>query len=345
MCIHLKRISIHLIKGLPLSSRLSKKYMRNHTFRMSFSKLFSFSKPLQGFANEFTVKDPTAYDFLWTIKSFSKFVGDTEGKQRSGKFNSKGYSWKLVLYPNGNIVNGQISLYLELCIVSSHLLEAMFKVSYELFLFDQNTEGTLSKKGENLCQLYDEIGFRSMIDLKMFRDSSNGYLMNDSCMFGVKILQIVPMQTPTECLYPMEKINHEFSWKIENFSKLDTKISHEKKFTAGGNLWSISIRQKGYQKTDIEVKDDYLSLHMNYNGSIHDQSTTKISIEFSLSIIDQIKGKHMKRTSTAVLKRSEPGWGWDAFITLKEFNDQALGFVVNDSCIIVAQFFVLALVK
>ncbi|KAK8960385.1 hypothetical protein KSP40_PGU004296 [Platanthera guangdongensis] len=319
--------------------------MKNHTLRMPFSKLFSSSKTLQGFENEFTFKDPTAYDFLWTIKSFSKFDGDNEGKQSSGIFKSKGYSWTLVIYPNGNIVNGQISLYLVLCIASSHLLVAMYKVSYELFLFDQNTGGTLSKKGENLCQPYDEIGFRSMIDLKMFTDSSNGYLMNDSCMFGVKIIKIIPMQTPTECLYPVEKINHEFSWKIENFSKLDTKISHEKKFTAGDNLWSIKIYVEGDQKTVVKVKDDNLSLRMNYNGSIHDPSAMKISAKFSLSIIDQIKGNHMKRTYSGVFECSKPGWGWDDFIPLKDLNDRALGFIVNDSCIIVAQFVVLALVK
>ncbi|KAK8923694.1 hypothetical protein KSP39_PZI019136 [Platanthera zijinensis] len=76
-----------------------------------------------------------------------------------------------------------------------------------------------------------------MVDLKTFRDSSHGYLVNDSCMFGVKILQIIPMQTPTEYLHPMDKISHEFSWKIENFSKLDKNICHEKKFTAGDYLW------------------------------------------------------------------------------------------------------------
>ncbi|KAK8960280.1 hypothetical protein KSP40_PGU019835 [Platanthera guangdongensis] len=92
--------------------------------------------------------------------------------------------------------------------------------------------------GENFGQVQDEMGFRSMIDLKTFRDSSNGYLVKDSCMFGVKIFQMVPIQTPTECMHPVEKVSHDYSWKIENFSKLDKKTSHEKKFTAGDYLWS-----------------------------------------------------------------------------------------------------------
>ncbi|KAK8943861.1 hypothetical protein KSP40_PGU002420 [Platanthera guangdongensis] len=263
---------------------------------MSFSKLFSSAKPLRGFANEFTVKDSIAYDYLWKIKSFSKFVGDKECKQSSEIFKSKGYSWNLIICPNGNIVNGQISLYLVLFKASSHLSKAVFKVSYELFLFDQNTGGKLSKKGENLGQIHDEMGFRSMIDMKTFIDSSNGYLLKDSCMFGVKILKIVPMRARTECLHLMEKISHEFSWKIENFSKLDKKFYLKKKFTAGDYLWSIIIFPKGVPESFLKVNDDNVSLYMIYNGSIHDTSTTKISVEFSLSIIDQIEGNHKKRT-------------------------------------------------
>ncbi|KAK8960908.1 hypothetical protein KSP40_PGU005673 [Platanthera guangdongensis] len=92
------------------------------------------------------------------------------------------------------------------------------------------------------------------------------------------------MRTPTECLHPMVKISHEFSWKIENFSKLDDKICHQKKFTAGD------------QGNNMKVKDDNVSLYMNYNGSFHDTSAMKISVELSLSIIDQIEGNHNKRT-------------------------------------------------
>lgn len=271
----------------------------------------------KGLASEFTVKDSSAYDFLWTIKSFSKVTVDNDSRLASGRFESNGYSWKLVLYPNGNIVNGQISLYLMLSRAASHPTEAVFKVSYELFLFDQNTGSTISEKGENLGQVQDEMGFRSMIGLKTFKDTSNGYLVKDSCMFGVKILQIVPIQTPTECMHPVEKVSHDYTWKIENFSKLDKKISHEKKFTAGDYLWSILIHPEGDQKSDIKVKGSNVSLYMYYHGSIQDTSAMKVSAEFTLSIIDQIEGNHKKKTYTEVFKCGHPGWGRKDFIDRK----------------------------
>ncbi|KAK8960278.1 hypothetical protein KSP40_PGU019837 [Platanthera guangdongensis] len=83
---------------------------------------------------------------------------------------------------------------------------------------------------------------------------------------------------------------------------------------------------------------------MYYHGSIHDTSAMNVSVEFSLSIIDQIEGNHKKRTYTEVFKCSPPGRGWKDCIPLKDFNDAALGFIVNDTCIIVARVAVLALV-
>ncbi|KAL0927911.1 hypothetical protein M5K25_002134 [Dendrobium thyrsiflorum] len=294
---------------------------------------------------DFTVKDSSAYDFLWTIKSFSKLPTGNESKQTSGRFEAKGYSWKLTLYPNGNIVNGQISLYLMLSRAASHPTEAVFKVSYELFLFNQKTGSTLSQKGENLVQVQDEMGFRNLIDLKSFKESSNGYLPNESCMFGVKIFQVIPIQTNTECLQPVEKISHEHTWRIENFSKIDKKKSHERKFTAGDYLWSIVIHPEGDHKSDIKVKEKNVSLYLYYNGSIYDGSSTKVSAEFSLTIIDQIGGNHKKKTYTEVFKCAHPGWGRKDFISHKDFNDPTLGFIVNDTCIIEAKVAVLALVK
>ncbi|KAK8946691.1 hypothetical protein KSP39_PZI006774 [Platanthera zijinensis] len=329
------------------SSRKAKQYSNRYAYAPTPLKGSGDAKKGEstGLPSEFTVKDSSAYDFLWTIKSFSKVTGDNDSRLASGRFESKGYSWKLILYPNGNIVNGQISLYLMLSRAASHPIEAVFKVSYELFLFDQNTGSTLSEKGENLGQVQDEMGFRSMIDLKTFRDSSNGYLVKDSCMFGVKILQMVPIQTPTECMHPVEKVSHDYSWKIENFSKLDKKTSHEKKFTAGDYLWSILIHPEGDQKSDIKVKGSNVSLYMYYHGSINDTSAMKVSAEFTLSIIDQIEGNHKKKTYTEVFKCAHPGWGRKDFIPLKDFNDPALGFIFNDTCIIEAKVTVLALVK
>ncbi|KAG0503086.1 hypothetical protein HPP92_003158 [Vanilla planifolia] len=296
-------------------------------------------------SDDFNVKDSSAYDFLWTIKSFSKLSASSESKLLTGRFDAKGFLWKMVFYPNGNIVNGQISLYLMLSKAASHPTETVFKISYELFLFDQNTGTTLSHKGENFAQVEDELGLRSFLDLKTFKDSEKGYLVNDSCVLGVKILHVVPIQTPTECLHPVEKVNHEYTWKIENFSKLDKKAVHEKKFTAGDYLWCIAFYPEGDSKSDAKVKGNNVSLYLAYFGPITDTSARKVSAEFTLCIIDQIGGNHKKKTYTEVFKSCHPGWGRKDFILLEDFHDPERGFIVNDTCIIEAKVAVIALVK
>ncbi|KAK8960578.1 hypothetical protein KSP40_PGU008257 [Platanthera guangdongensis] len=218
---------------------------------------------------------------------------------------------------------------------SSYSYESVFKISYELFIFDQNTGDTLSKKGENFGEVMDEMGFRSMIDLKTFKDPLNGYLVKNTCMFSVKILQHVFIQTPIECVRPMELVSHEYSWKIENFSKMDNKTCHYKKFTAGDYLWSLRI---------FQGKDQNVALYMHYHGSIHDPSVGKVSVEFTLSIVDQIDGNHNQMTYNGVLKSDGYGRGND-HISLKYFNDPAQGFIVNETCIIEAKIIVHALVE
>ncbi|KAG0496713.1 hypothetical protein HPP92_001404 [Vanilla planifolia] len=296
-----------------------------------------------GIIEDLSVKDASTYDFLWTIKSLSKLATSNE-KYVSGRFEAKGITWKLVFYPNGNIVNGQVSLYLMLSKAASYPAKTEFKVSYELFLFDQNTGSTLSHKGDNVLQAQDKIGLRGFVDNKTFKDSSKGYVVKDSCMFGVKIFHVVPIQTATECLHPVEKIKHEYTWKIENFSKLDKKTSHEKKFTGGDYIWSIFVYPEGDLKSDEENKGEYLSLFLQYHGTVLDTPASKVSAEFNLSIIDQIGGNHKKINSTEVFKCCNPGWGW-SFISLDEFYDPKHGFIVNDTCIIEAKVAVLAVVK
>ncbi|PKA61745.1 Ubiquitin carboxyl-terminal hydrolase 13 [Apostasia shenzhenica] len=255
------------------------------------------AKAFGGFEGELNVKDASAYDFLWTIKSFTLLTENSKSKQSSGRFGAKGYTWKLICYPNGNLSKNHISLYVMLAKAPEQQSEAVFKVSFQLFLFDKTSGSTFSRKGESHAQAYDEIGFRNFMDLKVFRNPSKGYLVNNSCMFGVKILQVTPIKTTTECLHPVKEITHEYSCKIDSFSKLDKTTSTDKKFTAGdyicskeldqllGLIKSIHIHPDGDQTSDAKGK--HLSLYLYYYGSVSDVSATKVSAEFTLTIIDQ----------------------------------------------------------
>lgn len=177
-----------------------------------------------------------------------------------------------------NMVNGQISLFLKLKKKVSDPIEALFQVSFELVLLNIYIERSISKKGEHLGICNDEMGFRNFIDLKKFKNSCKGYLINDVCMFGVKILHIVPIKTPIECLNPVEKVTSDCKKK----KKLRAREYHR---------WLISIYPKG-----IKENAERVSLCLRYHDSIHNTPSMKVETEWTTSKIDQIEGKHRKTT-------------------------------------------------
>lgn len=81
-----------------------------------------------------------------------------------------------------------------------------------------------------------EWGFDKFIHHKAFSDAVNGYLVDDSCVFGAEVF--VSKETSkgkAECLSMIkEAITCKHTWKVENFSKPD-QISQESKTFNGGN--------------------------------------------------------------------------------------------------------------
>jgi hypothetical protein len=85
-----------------------------------------------------------------------------------------------------------------------------------------------------------EHGFTKFISLGTFKEPSNGYLLNDSCVFGAEIFVIRNTNKGDRLLLVQEPAHRFHTWKIHNFSKLDKKIfSHQ--FSAGGRKWYVHI--------------------------------------------------------------------------------------------------------
>lgn len=87
-----------------------------------------------------------------------------------------------------------------------------------------------------------EIGFDRLISLDTFNAATNGYLIDDSCVFGVEVHEI-KNTGKGEIIkifdYPQE---FTFDWKISEFSKVHKeKVHHQKlvseEFTCGESKW------------------------------------------------------------------------------------------------------------
>lgn len=81
-----------------------------------------------------------------------------------------------------------------------------------------------------------EWGIPKFLPHKTFKEASNGYLVDDKCVFGAEIF-VIKRQGIGECL-SMVKSNDAFNrvWKIHNFFNVEVDWFSEE-FTVGDHKW------------------------------------------------------------------------------------------------------------
>lgn len=171
---------------------------------------------------------------------------------------------KLCLYPNGNKEKGvkdHISLYLETTNAGS--LPSGWEViaDMKVYLLTQNKKKYVTIEGMPLSimanlvatlhvkfctvvrhfhALKTERGFSRLIPLATFNDPSNGYLIDDTCVFGVDV-SVVNNTPKGECLSMVnDPIPFKHTWRIADFSQL-TEYVHSHVFEVGGYKWYINM--------------------------------------------------------------------------------------------------------
>ena len=84
-------------------------------------------------------------------------------------------------------------------------------------------------------------GFPQLLALGTFKDPSNGYLVDDSCVFGAEILVIKhtgKWESLSMIKSPCIISTSTFTWEIENFSNIE-EFSLSKTFTVGQREWYV----------------------------------------------------------------------------------------------------------
>ncbi|XP_042046218.1 ubiquitin C-terminal hydrolase 12-like isoform X1 [Salvia splendens] len=121
-----------------------------------------------------------------------------------------------------------------------------------------------------------------------------------------------------------------FTWKIENFSKVNTKKQYSEVFLVGGYKWRILTFPKGNNV-------DHLSMYLDVADSSALPYGWSRYAQFSLSVINQIHSKFTIRKDTQHQFNSrESDWGFTSFMPLSDLYDPGRGYLVNDICIIEA---------
>jgi hypothetical protein len=174
-------------------------------------------------------------------------------KYESDEFQAGGYKWRLILYPNGdNARNGSnyISLYLSISDTQNLPLGWEVEADFSLFVYNSLSRKYKSYKLASTT-LFDwlkmDSGFSQLIPLDVFKETANGYLFGDACVFGAEIYVFGSSVAKRQTLSLMKKtdINKNqiigiFTWTDGNFSTVNEVSLLSEKFTIGDLKCGIS---------------------------------------------------------------------------------------------------------
>ncbi|KAL7206347.1 hypothetical protein ACSBR2_019122 [Camellia fascicularis] len=293
-----------------------------------------------------SLRDVSPAHYTLKMESFSLFLNSKIENYESGVFGAGGYKWKLSLYPKGNMkrdVNGHISLYLAIADTKTLPLGWEVNVKFKLFVFDhirdkylaiQDFEGKIKR----FHRMKTEWGFDKLLSLDSFTDASNGYLLDDCCMFGAEVFVINYYGKGESVSMLKDAVNNGYIWKISKFSAMDEEFlitwkinnfsANEKetlyseKVVLGENLWGFWFFPKRKM----------LSLYLLVSGWETLPSARRLSAEFKLRIRDQLNGNHFEsQVLTTSYSSSDTFEGRYEFLAQNDLNDASKGFILNDA--------------
>uniref|UniRef100_A0ACD5TZB7 Uncharacterized protein n=1 Tax=Avena sativa TaxID=4498 RepID=A0ACD5TZB7_AVESA len=286
--------------------------------------------------------------FKWRVENFSSLVGKGEGWTTSRMFEISGFRWYLKLNPRdikSGDENEYISLRLALSIESVRpymVLGATFK----FWIYDQ-------LHGKRHEQHQVSHGFQSasrcsgtpcIVSLAALTDKSAGFLVNNTCVFGVELIKAVAAKANfvSEVLF-VQKIKNicsgpqVYTWNIEDFFALKSR-SNSPDFELCGHKWFITI-DPSYEN------GNYISLFMSMKVPDTLERNSANLVEFSICIKNQEAGDSKREKVRCEFSKNSPRWGFNRFISLEEFKDSSNGYLVKTKCCIEAQVAVIGTSK
>ncbi|KAL8048886.1 hypothetical protein ABFX02_07G096300 [Erythranthe guttata] len=274
-----------------------------------------------------TREAPPAH-FMFKIESFSMSELCGIDKFETAEFAAGEYNWRLIIYPNGdNIVgkdSGYVSVYLAMADKSS--LPVDVNAIFSIFLYNHISGKYLNSLGRTrrFRGMKSRWGFSKFISKESLKDPSNGYVVDDNCVFGAEVF-VVKREAVTQCFsLKYADIPYKRDWKIPNFSKLEEHWRSEE-FTAGGQKWNILLYPNGIQSG----AGSHVSLYLQRLGS------ERVQVSYSICIKNQVSDQHIKKSETDRLFITiDNAWGWSKFMEIATMIDPEKGFIVNDSCLI-----------
>ncbi|XP_027183332.1 uncharacterized protein LOC113781574 [Coffea eugenioides] len=296
------------------------------------------------------LRDKPPAHYILQIDSFSlllKILEKSDAKSYdSMTFEACGYKWKLSLYPNGDQkrnAKGFISLYLRIEETNALPVGWEINLNCTFFVLDQIQEKYLTiqdvcGKFRHLYALKKDTGLPRLMQLDVFKDEENGYLVQDKCVFGVEVSVNSYKGRGEYLAMPVKPSSATYTWKIVDYSKSDEPRLSDA-FTRQDFKWRLIMLLPRGTKRD-EAK--YLSLYLN---SLDSKITLSVYAEFKLRVKHQQNGKDIEQTADHLFTSMQSYRGFGAFQSLNDIADTSKGFLVNDTLIVELEFVRISSVK
>ncbi|XP_065871254.1 uncharacterized protein [Euphorbia lathyris] len=297
-------------------------------------------------------RDLRPVHYLFKIENFSLLSNVKVDKYESPDFELGGYNWRLCVYPEGKKKvneNKHISLYLVVSKSNSFTLHKEVNVYFKLFVYNQILDKYLTvqdAKGRvsRFSGTKTERGFDQVLPLNVFNDASNGYLIDDCCIFGAEVFVLAPINKGVCVSLVKELVNNStYTWNVQiqnsaGVVKQESCISEV--FVIGGYKWTLLL----YPNGNSSQKGKSLSLFLQMHEAL--THGHKLSVEFVVRVKDQLHGKHHEKTTTNQFYGSIGDWGFSDLIPLSKLNDKLNdGYLIKGGIILEVQFSLMILTK
>ncbi|GAB2275100.1 hypothetical protein Dimus_009865 [Dionaea muscipula] len=282
------------------------------------------------------VREQPPANYALKIESLSSLLDSLDDRRLSStQFSTGGHNWVLIVDLNGkkdDTDDGHISMYLKLIdkLKPNEAVNAMFR----FFVYNQKMDNYLVKQdmsGRHFSLLKTEWGISEVLPFSIFNDATNGYVINDCCVFGTEVF-VLKNDFQMGTLSPVSEANvkYQYSWTVSQYSKLNDQHCVSPVFTFDGISWTLVIypRGEGEKGKSISV---FLRLGDPSNLTIGGQ---KIFVKYEIILKDQLGSNDIKRCATQWFQANGKSWGYSDFLSLSDLKDPSKGYLLKDELII-----------
>ncbi|KAM7478982.1 hypothetical protein LguiA_027195 [Lonicera macranthoides] len=272
------------------------------------------------------------------IKSYSTFVEKKIERYESSLFESGGHKWRLCLYPSGR-QHGKNHLSLYVAIAETESLPAGWEVfaRFKMFVFNKEEDEyyTIREEEDREWRYHDlkkEWGFEELIPRDEFEDESNGYLVDDCCVFGVEVFVVNNRGKGETVSLIQDPMDGAFTWDVGCFLSLSDCEYTSSQFTVDRHKWVLSVYPQGVGTP----RGKYFSFYLKLCDGGNLAPGQKLYVEYKLGMKNQLTNVYYEREGDpAWFSASSNSHGFDNFF-LREDLKLSNGYLVNTSTLYLA---------